>query len=70
MPDLAVVIVSWNVRDLLAACLRSLFSDLDQSGLQAQVWVVDNGSADGSPIAATRALGQRPLPFASIAPSG
>ncbi len=49
MPDLAVVIVSWNVRDLLAVCLRSLFSDLDQSGLQAEVWVVDNASADGSP---------------------
>jgi GT2 family glycosyltransferase len=49
MPDLAVVIVSWNVRDLLATCLRSLFADLEQSGLQAQVWVVDNASADGTP---------------------
>lgn len=47
--DLAVVIVSWNVRDLLAACLRSLLGDLDRSGLEAQVWVVDNGSTDGSP---------------------
>jgi len=47
--DLAVVIVSWNVRDLLAACLRSLLADLDRSGLQAQVWVVDNGSADDTP---------------------
>lgn len=49
MPELAVVIVSWNVRDLLAACLRSLFADVQQSGLAAQVWVVDNGSADGTP---------------------
>ncbi len=48
MPDLAVVIVSWNVRDLLAACLRSLFADLARSDLQAQVWVVDNASADGT----------------------
>ncbi|OQY21640.1 MAG: hypothetical protein B6I35_07960 [Anaerolineaceae bacterium 4572_32.2] len=47
--DLAVVIVSWNVRDLLAACLRSLFADVEQSGLEAKVWVVDNGSADGTP---------------------
>jgi len=47
--DLAVVIVSWNVRDLLAACLRSLFSDIEQSSLKAQVWVVDNASADGTP---------------------
>jgi N-acetylglucosaminyl-diphospho-decaprenol L-rhamnosyltransferase len=49
MPDLAVVIVSWNVRDLLATCLRSLTVDLEQSGLEAQVWVVDNASADGTP---------------------
>jgi GT2 family glycosyltransferase len=49
MPHLAVVIVSWNVRDLLAACLRSLFEDLGRSSLTAQVWVVDNGSTDGSP---------------------
>jgi len=49
MPDLAVVIVSWNVRDLLAVCLRSLFADLTRSDLQAQVWVVDNASADGTP---------------------
>jgi len=49
MPDLAVVIVSWNVRDLLAACLRSLFADLNRSDLKAEVWVVDNGSADGTP---------------------
>ena len=46
---LAVVIVSWNVRDLLAACLRSLFADAEQSGLEAQVWVVDNASTDGTP---------------------
>jgi len=49
MPHLAVVIVSWNVRDLLAACLRSLFEDLGRSSLTAQAWVVDNGSTDGSP---------------------
>jgi N-acetylglucosaminyl-diphospho-decaprenol L-rhamnosyltransferase len=49
MPDLAVVIVSWNVQSLLAACLRSLFADLAQSDLEAQIWVVDNGSADGTP---------------------
>ncbi|MDY7075758.1 MAG: glycosyltransferase family 2 protein [Chloroflexota bacterium] len=49
MPGLTVVIVSWNVRDLLATCLRSLFVDLEQSDLQAQVWVVDNASADGTP---------------------
>lgn len=47
--DLAVVIVSWNVRELLASCLRSLFDDLARSGLEAEVWVVDNASTDGTP---------------------
>jgi len=46
---LAIVIVSYNVRELLAACLRSVFASLDRSPeLAAEVWVVDNASADGS----------------------
>jgi N-acetylglucosaminyl-diphospho-decaprenol L-rhamnosyltransferase len=49
MSRLAVVIVSWQVRNLLRTCLRSLFADLEQSSLEAQVWVVDNASTDGSP---------------------
>jgi N-acetylglucosaminyl-diphospho-decaprenol L-rhamnosyltransferase len=49
MHDLAVVIVNWNVRDLLRACLASVYADLATSGLRAQVWVVDNASQDGSP---------------------
>lgn len=49
MSELAVVIVTWNVKGLLASCLRSLFADLDRSRLQAWVWVVDNASADGTP---------------------
>ena len=47
--DLTVVIVSWNVRELLAACLRSLFDDLARSGIGANIWVVDNASADDTP---------------------
>jgi hypothetical protein len=49
MPDLAVVIVSWNVRELLASCLRSLCDDLRHSALEGAVWVVDNASTDGTP---------------------
>jgi len=51
---LAVIIVSWNVRDLLTACLRSLQADLEQAGLTADIWVVDNGSTDGTPEAVAR----------------
>jgi N-acetylglucosaminyl-diphospho-decaprenol L-rhamnosyltransferase len=46
-PTVAVAVVSWNTRDLLDACLRSL-EPAASSGL-ASVWVVDNGSSDGSP---------------------
>lgn len=45
-PDVAVSIVSLNTRDLLAACLRSVISS---TGVAYDVWVVDNGSSDGSP---------------------
>jgi N-acetylglucosaminyl-diphospho-decaprenol L-rhamnosyltransferase len=43
----AVAVVSWNTRELLRVCLRSLEPDRER-GL-AEVWVVDNGSSDGSP---------------------
>jgi len=46
--DLGIVIVNWNVRDRLAACLDAVYLDLAQSGLRAAVCVVDNGSTDGS----------------------
>ena len=49
MSRLAVVIVSWNVRELLASCLRSLSVDLERAGVKASTWVVDNASTDGSP---------------------
>jgi len=47
--DLSVVVVSWNVKDLLAACLNSVFSSLSATVLDYEVWVVDNASSDGSP---------------------
>jgi N-acetylglucosaminyl-diphospho-decaprenol L-rhamnosyltransferase len=46
--DLAVVIVSYNTRDMLRTCLHSVYAGLEQSILQGQVWVVDNASSDGS----------------------
>jgi hypothetical protein len=44
----AIIIVNWNVRDMLAACLRSVEADLTASQLSGQVWVVDNASTDDS----------------------
>ena len=46
--DLAIVIVSWNVRELLEACLASVYERLKRSSLRGNVWVVDNASMDGS----------------------
>jgi hypothetical protein len=49
MRDLAILIVNWNVRDLLRGCLTSIYGDLADSDLDAEVWVVDNASRDSSP---------------------
>ncbi len=46
MPVLSVIIVSWNVRDYLRACLASLFSCAE--GIEYEVIVVDNCSSDCS----------------------
>ena len=46
---LGIVVVSWNVRDLLARCLYSLYAELDRWPIEARVVVVDNASYDGSP---------------------
>jgi N-acetylglucosaminyl-diphospho-decaprenol L-rhamnosyltransferase len=48
MAGLSVVIVNWNVRDLLRNCLTSVFNDISAGHLNAEVWVVDNASSDGS----------------------
>jgi GT2 family glycosyltransferase len=45
--DLSVVVVNWNTRERLHACLASLENYL--SGVTHEVIVVDNASSDGSP---------------------
>jgi len=56
--DLSVVIVSWNVRELLRRCLQSVVyspqssvlsrTQDDDQGLRTEIIVVDNASSDGS----------------------
>ena len=48
MLRLAIVIVSWNVRELLAGCLAAIAASQQPPDLAWDVWVVDNASADGS----------------------
>lgn len=44
--DVSIVIVSWNTRDCLDQTLRSLYKQTQ--GIRFEVFVVDNGSTDGS----------------------
>jgi GT2 family glycosyltransferase len=48
-PNLAIIVVSYNTCDMLRACLRSVYAGLAHFPADAQVWVVDNASTDGSP---------------------
>lgn len=45
-PEVSVCIVNWNCRELLRACLESLV--FQEQGVELEVIVVDNGSADGA----------------------
>ncbi|MFH1192650.1 MAG: glycosyltransferase family 2 protein [bacterium] len=44
--DLSIIIVNWNVRDLLERCLASIYKETQN--LDFEVIVVDNASSDGS----------------------
>ena len=45
--DLSIIVVSWNVGDLLRDCLHSI--ERTSGDLAVEVIVVDNGSMDGTP---------------------
>ncbi|OQX64299.1 MAG: hypothetical protein B5M56_00025 [Desulfococcus sp. 4484_241] len=49
--DVSVVIVNWNTRDLLLQCISSIYDTV--RNVEFEIWVVDNGSGDGS-VAAVR----------------
>ena len=48
MADLSVVILNYNTREHLRACLASLAAEVSRSAVKAEVFVVDNASTDGS----------------------
>ena len=54
--DLSIIIVNWNTKDLLKACLRSVYAET--RGLTFEVFVVDNASTDGSPEMVERTFPQ------------
>jgi len=45
-PDLSVIIINWNTRQLLSQCLQSVVDNLHD--LMIESFVVDNGSTDNS----------------------
>ncbi|HUI55441.1 MAG TPA: glycosyltransferase family 2 protein [Bryobacteraceae bacterium] len=53
---ISVIVVNWNRKDLLRACLGSLAR---QAGAEFETIVVDNGSSDGSAELAEREFGAR-----------
>jgi len=48
--ELSIIIVNWNTRNLLVQCLNSIYQTVET--VEMEVWVVDNGSTDGSDAAA------------------
>jgi GT2 family glycosyltransferase len=46
MIDLSIVIVSWNTRDLLRQCIRSVIETTEN--LKYEIFVVDNNSSDNT----------------------
>ena len=50
--DLSIVIVSFNTKELLLQCLASIKNNT--TGLEKEIFVVDNASVDGSPDAVSK----------------
>lgn len=44
--DISFIIVNWNTKDLLLECLASIYQTVNE--IAFEIWVVDNGSSDGS----------------------
>lgn len=45
--DLSIIIVSWNAKAFLQQCIQSIFKNTHAYSFD--IWVIDNGSVDGSP---------------------
>lgn len=65
-PVLGVIVINWNRKELLRACLDSLARQTHGS---FEVVVVDNGSSDGSPALVEEIAKSYPVPLRLIANS-
>ncbi len=57
VPEISVIVVNWNRRELLRSCLNSLVAQID---VAFETILVDNGSTDGSVEMAEREFASRP----------
>ena len=57
MPDLSIIILNWNTRELLAKCLKSIFAHAPQ--FEFEVIVVDNNSDEDIADAIAQFVGVR-----------
>jgi GT2 family glycosyltransferase len=64
--DLSCILLTWNSAAYVGACLRSVFADLESCGLRHEVFVVDNGSTDGT----LEALAALARPTLTVVPLG
>lgn len=55
-PEVSVVVVSWNTRDLTLACLRSILAGVPAGSPSVEVVLVDNASNDDTVDAVTSSL--------------
>lgn len=46
--DVSAVVLSFNSRRYIETCVRSLVRSYAECGLRGDIWVIDNGSRDGS----------------------
>ena len=46
LPDLSILIVSFNTRELTLACLSSIYDEKLETSIETLVW--DNASTDGT----------------------
>jgi GT2 family glycosyltransferase len=53
-PELSIIVVSYNVRDLLLNCIKSIIDTA--ASIDYEIIIVDNGSNDGSAAAVREAF--------------
>jgi N-acetylglucosaminyl-diphospho-decaprenol L-rhamnosyltransferase len=67
---LSIIIVAWNVRDLVIEAVASAHADLARSGMTGDIWIVDNASADDTTTALRKAFPEGCQPPVHILESG